>query len=205
MTRRSGVPDRLEVSRADLIQALKIITHGTGNYAGDASLRFEDGLLSIEAGNSVAKMPASGIWPVPVYVDASWVRRMAKKMPEGEPIRLRVAEGRIYANRYSETCAFAAREHPLITQTPPFDERRLILAAAKILKPLHVTLSDLDGIVSDARTKGTLSWLQESSSSPEEQKMIAIIAKAWVLLAPLGVEGAGLRRLIDKTVRNAWK
>ena len=35
--------------------------------------------------------------------------------------------------------------------------------------------------------------------------MISIVAKAWVLLAPLGVETADIRRLIEKAVRNAWK
>ena len=35
--------------------------------------------------------------------------------------------------------------------------------------------------------------------------MIAIVAKAWMLLAPLGIETADIRRLVDKAVRNAWK
>jgi hypothetical protein len=35
--------------------------------------------------------------------------------------------------------------------------------------------------------------------------MIAMIAKAWMLLAPLGVETADLRRLVNDAVRNAWK
>ena len=35
--------------------------------------------------------------------------------------------------------------------------------------------------------------------------MIAMIAKAWVLLAPMGVETADLRRLVNDAVRNAWK
>ena len=32
-----------------------------------------------------------------------------------------------------------------------------------------------------------------------------MVTKAWMLLAPLGVEMADIRRLIDKAVRNAWK
>jgi len=35
--------------------------------------------------------------------------------------------------------------------------------------------------------------------------MIAIVAKAWVVLAPLGVETADLRQLVNTAVRNAWK
>jgi hypothetical protein len=35
--------------------------------------------------------------------------------------------------------------------------------------------------------------------------MISIVAKAWVLLAPLGIETPDLRRLVELAVRNAWK
>jgi len=33
--------------------------------------------------------------------------------------------------------------------------------------------------------------------------MIATVAKAWIVLAPLGVETSDLRSLIDNAVRNA--
>ena len=138
MIPRSDPTDALEVSRADLTQALKIVAHGIGKFAGDASLRCEHGCLSIEAGNTVAKVPARGIWPVPIFVGASWVRRIAKRMPAGDRIRLQIAEGRIYTNRYSEPCALASREHPLNPELPQVDEQRLILEAARILKPLHI-------------------------------------------------------------------
>ena len=54
-------------------------------------------------------------------------------------------------------------------------------------------------MVAEALTKGTPSW------SEEDKKMLAIIARAWVLLAPLGVETADIRRLVNNAVRNAWK
>ena len=76
---------------------------------------------------------------------------------------------------------------------------QLILEAARILKPLLITKWDLVALVVEARARGTASW------SEEDKKMIAIIAKAWVLLAPLGVETADLRRLVNDAVRNAWK
>jgi hypothetical protein len=79
------------------------------------------------------------------------------------------------------------------------DEHISIAEAARILKPLLVKQSDLEAVVADARARGTPSW------SEEEKKMIAIIAKAWALLAPLGVEPADIRRLVNNAVRNAWK
>ena len=38
-----------------------------------------------------------------------------------------------------------------------------------------------------------------------DKKMIEIVAKAWKLLAPLGVETGDIRRFVDDVVRNAWK
>ena len=114
MTPHSDPPYELEVSRADLAQALKTVVRTIGKRLGDGSLRFENGCLSIEAANTMAETPARGIWPVPIFVGNSWVRQIARKMPAGDPIRLRVAEGRIYANRYSEPCARSSENTHLI-------------------------------------------------------------------------------------------
>ena len=35
--------------------------------------------------------------------------------------------------------------------------------------------------------------------------MIATVAKAWALLAPLGIETSDLRSLIDNAVRNGFR
>ena len=56
-----------------------------------------------------------------------------------------------------------------------------------------------DKLVSEAVPKETVGW------SAEEKKVMQLVTKAWLLLAPLGVEIADIRRLIDKAVRNAWK
>ena len=189
----------LEVFRADLAQVLKIVARAIGKRPGDASLRFEDGCLSIEADNTVADAPARGTWPLPIFVGASWVRRLAKRLPAGDPIHLRVDAGRLYANRYSEPCGWTPREQPAPTEPPSIDENFLILEAARILKPLRVRRSHLEELAAEARARGTASW------SVEEKKVIATVAKAWVLLAPMGVETVDIRRLVDKAVRNAWK
>ena len=73
------------------------------------------------------------------------------------------------------------------------------VARTKYREPLRIRRSHLEELVSEVRARGTASW------SGEEKKLIAITAKAWVLLAPLGVETSDIRRLVDKAVRNAWK
>ncbi len=189
----------LEVSRADLSHALEIVARAIGKGTGDACFRFENGSLSVEAANTVAETSARGSWPLPVFAGVSWVRRLAKHMPAGNPIRLRAEAGRLYANKYSEPCAWTPREQPAAAEPPPIDEDLLIAEAARILKPLRVRRSQLEKLISDAHTREAATW------PAEEKKMIAIVAKAWVVLAPLGVETADLRQLVNDAVRNAWK
>ena len=195
----SAAPACLEIGRASLTHALKIVAKPLRKDTGEASLRFEDGHVSIEAAGTVANSPANGVWPVPVFVRASWVRRLAQRMPPGDPVRLQIREGRIYLERYSEPCAFTPTEPSADSMGPQVNEERLILEAARILKPLRIKRSDLEELVAGARAKGTATW------STDEKRMTAIVAKAWVLLAPLGIETADIRRLMEKTVRNAWK
>jgi hypothetical protein len=199
MTQPSTTPSSLEVGRADLAQALKIVARVVGKDPGDASLRFDDGHLSIEAFGTVASAPARGVWPVPIFVRASWVRRLARRMPSGDPLRLEMREDRIYLERYSEPCALTPTAVPPNPDLPQIDQEWLIEEAARILKPLLIKKSDLEELVSEARAKRTASW------STDERRMTAIVAKAWVLLAPLGIETTDIRRLMEKTVRNAWK
>jgi len=207
MTPHSDPPYELEVARADMALALKTVARAIGKRPGGARLRFEDGRFAIEIEGIVSDMPASGTWPLPVFVRGSWARRLAKRMPAGNPIHLRVDSGRLHTNRYSESCAWTPiepllpaepRPHPF-SGAPAIDENLSILEATRILEPLLVKRLDLEAMVAETRARGTALW------SEEEKKMTAIIAKAWVLLAPLGVETADIRRLVEKAVRNAWK
>ncbi len=199
MTRLASTSASLSVGRADLNHALTIVTRGIGKYAGEANLRFENGLLSVEAHGTVASAPASGAWPIPVFVQASWVRRLARRMPPGDPLRLEIKEDRIYLERYSEPCALTPTAIPANPDHTQIDEKGLIEEAAKVLKPLLIKRSDLEELIAEARAKGATPW------STDEKKMTSIVAKAWVILAPLGVETTDIRRLVDKAVRNAWK
>jgi hypothetical protein len=207
MTTQSNPECLLEVSRAEMVLAVKTVARAIGNRRGGARLRFEDARLVIEVEGTVAEVPANGSWPLPIYVRGTWVRMLAKRMPAGDPIHLRVEAGRLHANRYSESCSLVPIEPPLPAEpsrerfqaSPVIDDNISIAEAARILKPLFVKQSDLEAVVVEARARGTPSW------SEEEKRMIAIIAKAWVLLAPMGVETSDIRRLVNNAVRNAWK
>ena len=77
--------DGLEVSREDLLKAVRIVSRLVEKRNKAVSLRFEDGWLFIEAGHghAVAKAHAQGYWPLTIVVGVSWVRRLAKNMPPG--------------------------------------------------------------------------------------------------------------------------
>ena len=206
MTPPSDPPYELEVARADLSQALKTVARAIGQNPGDACFRFADGLLSIEAANTSADAPALGTWPLPIFVSTWWVRRIARRMPTGDQIRLRADDGRLYMNRYSETCAGTSREQPVSPELSTIDENLLISDAALILKPLRVGRPAVEQLVTEALARGISSWSRGVVAwGEEENKMSMIVERARMKLAPFGVEMTDIRRLVDKMLHDAWK
>jgi hypothetical protein len=64
----------------------------------------------------------------------------------------------------------------------------------------------VEGLVSEALARGTSSWSRGIVAwSEEEKKMRIIVENAWMKLAPFGVGMPDIRRLVDKTLRDAWK
>jgi hypothetical protein len=189
----------LAIPRSDLISSIQFVSVWMGKWARSVTLSFESGSLVIEAGESMMKVSARGEWPEPIMTDASWVRVIAKNMPEGNPIRLCVQDGKLSTNKFSVPCVLASEGLPPIPEPPEPDEKRLILEAVQTLKPLLLTQKDVEKMVSEARARGSSTWFHH------DKKMIAIVARAWKLLAPLGVETGDIRRFVDDAVRNAWK
>jgi hypothetical protein len=191
--------DGLIVPRADLAEALEIVSHLMGRRVSGASLRFEDGWLFVAAGGTVAKAPAQGVWPLTIVVGPTWVRRLAKSLPPGDPVLLRVENGRLYANKYSEPCGWSTEKDPLDPSLGTITEEQRIFEAATVLKPFLVGKGDIESLVKTARNRGPAKRLAS------EETMISAVSKAWAHLAPLGVETSDLRTTIDGVVRNAWR
>ena len=190
--------DGLIVARAELAEALGIVAQLMGRRATGVSLRFEDGSLFVSAGSAVAKAPAQGSWPLTIIVGPSWVRRLAKSLPSGEPVLLRVEDGRLHVNKYSEPCGWSTVKDPLDPSLGKATEARRISEAAVTLKPFLIVREDIQALVQLARKRAPAKWVES------EETMISAVAKAWALLAPLGVETSDLRNLVDGAVRNAW-
>jgi hypothetical protein len=193
------VTAELVVDRTQFLKALKFVSKGMRKFAGDASLVFDNGQFCIEAGEVSMTATATGSWPVPIYVRGSWLRQMARTPPASDPVQLKVVDARIFAGRYSVTCALVPRPAEIIEEPSLINKERMIDEAARILKPLRIKRADLDDLIANAPHKEEILW------SPEEKRMATIIAKAWLLLAPLGIEMSDIREMVDNTVRNAWK
>lgn len=188
----------LEVSPSEFREALRDVARSMPRKRRAVSLwlRDKDGQLVIDAGVTASMIPAKGEWMTTVVVAASWVRRLAKRLPSGDPIRLHVSGLRLYANRFSEPCSISLEEIPRDPNPP---NAGLIPKAAAILEPLLIKREEVEQLAATARARGAAEW------SEQEKTILPLIGKAWSLLAPLGVETKDLRRLVDSANRDAWK
>jgi hypothetical protein len=190
----------LEIDRDDFTAALKAAaSQVTGFSPGDLGLYFESGKLVIKADDTVAAVTASGTWPVPVFVPSEWVRTLEKHLPAGDPVCLNVEGGRIFVNGRSEACSLTESEDLRADELSEDDEEYLFCEAAALLKPLRVTYPDLVDLVTRKRPHSVL------PISSRERQFFETLAKAWVLLAPFGVETADLLELADGAFPDAWR
>ena len=187
---------QLELPSAEFKEALRSLARSMPRTQRAVSLWFEDGKLFIDADPAGVRVPARGEWFATTIVAASWVRRLAKRMPTRNPIRLRAADGKLYVNRFSEPCSLSFVRHHRDPEPPNTD---VISKAAIILEPLLIRREEVEQAVASARARGTVVW------SEQERPVMTIIGQAWALLAPLGVETNDLRRLVDDANRDAWK
>jgi hypothetical protein len=194
------IKDGLAVGRADLEHALRIIADTLSPQVRGICLSYDEPWLYLKTRTNLARASAKGIWPLTIIVPASWAKRLVRKLPAGDPIILHVDDGRLYINKFSVPCEWTAEEDvldPQIVENTTAEYR--LRRAAEILKPFCVEEDQLQRLLTEVRERGVPAW------SETEQKMIAAVAKAWTILAPLGIETTDLQRLITDSVRNAWQ
>jgi hypothetical protein len=127
-------------------------------------------------------------------------------MVTGDPISLRVEQESLHANRFSGPCSGASNERSPASWSLDDEADLLIQEAARILKPLRIERSVVEGLVAEALARGTSLWSRGIVAwSEEEKKMRTIVEKAWMRLAPFGVGMSDIHRLVEETIRDAWK
>jgi len=226
---------RLSVSRPEFAKALRLVGRaGRDVRSGEAILTFDGGRLIIDLSGNVAQVAATGAWPSEVRLPGGALERLAKSLPEGNPLDLKVEGDRLLAARFAMPCKWSMLSRPgtpvpdlIPANADPFQilmirtrcsdaeidaagatgliaeaERRIdstCEAAARILHHYGVSPAHLRKLCDEHAADGSRKF------SESDGVTIGQIAKAWQLLAPLGVEPDELKALMDDCLRNAWR
>jgi hypothetical protein len=190
----------VRIEREELLRYLTVLSKSISAKDKVARISFADGWLMIAVGEADFAIAAEGRWAKAVSIDASWIQKMNRLMPAGNPLVLRVEKKHFYINSFGVPCHEVAKKKPPAPSKvePSREALRSIGEAAKLLEPFHVTAQDVIELVKKAQCTGPSLW------TADETKMIASVAKAWSFLAPFGVETSDLRSLIDNAVRNGF-
>ncbi len=225
---------QLQVNRSELARALGTLGR-TGRAVANAQaiLTFDGGALNLDLAGGVAQIPAVGKWPKEVRLPGDALERLAKVLPDEDPLPLRIVGGRFFAARFSIACEIRDSSHPTPVREllPPdadlFDillvrsrcsdheidaagatrlvsdaEKRLddlCAKAAALLRMYRITATDLRAICNRHIEDGICQFRESDRTT------IRQIASVWALLAPLGVEPAEIKELMDSRLKNAWR
>jgi hypothetical protein len=199
-----------------------------------AVLTFDQNRLTIDLVGNVTQLPASGDWPSEVRLLGVHLERLARSLPEEDPLPLKVEGKRLFVARFSIPCECRVSR---AVSTPV---RELIPANADVFDLLmmavrcseeEIDAAGASALVSNAQLKldelctkaarilgacGVsplhLRQLCEEHAAEGDRhfresdaKAILQIAKAWCILAPMGVDPMEIKALMDYCLRNAWK
>ena len=93
----------ITVSRAELAKALALVTVGVRKGTPPSEVRFSvaDGLLDILGPGAAHSLPAQGTWPSAVLANSGALKRVASRLPSGNPAVLRAENSRLYIGSFS--------------------------------------------------------------------------------------------------------
>lgn len=226
---------RLSVNRPEFAKALKLVGRaGKDVRSGEAILTFDGGRLIIDLSGNVAQVAATGDWPNEVRLPGGTLERLAKSLPEDNPLDLKVEGERLLAARFSIPCEWRTLSQPGPTPVPdlipPNADPFQILMIRSRCSEEEIDAAGATGLIAeaerriDATCQAAARLLQSYGVTPahlrrlcdehaadgtrmfRESDDVAIgqIARAWKLLAPFGVEPDELKVLMDNGLRNAW-
>ena len=148
-------------------------------------LSFDGELLHMDMSRARVKVPAHGSWAGQVRVAVLFLVSIVKFPPSGDPIILRVEDGRLLVGTTSYPCEWQATAKSLIQL--PIDVNTPLLLALK----LRYTADQI-------RTSGLKAVVDEA-----EEKCNRNVNTAMKALAKYGIKPADLRALIDKALRES--
>ena len=181
----------LRVSREIFRESLRRLQRAGKKSPAPVRIEWIDGTVVVSWGNSSERLPAEGNWPEAVHVSASWLKALAKLLPDVDPLTLRVRDRRLYAENYSQPCLYP--ETPASAQARLVEERQQrIKDATAILRRFYVQESDVESLVNGFQSEGL------QNHPPEHDHVLKRVRGAWLLLASFGV---GTKDLCDLVKR----
>lgn len=173
----------IKVSRAELARGLRLATVGLRSKT-TTQVRFSvlNGFLEMMGPGAVHSIAAEGTWPSAVLADGGVLKRVASRLPSGDPLVLKVESSRLYIGTFSLE-ATVLDIAPVGTQLP------IGAAGADILIAI--------GRLGEARVAGSIGT-QAIESAREE--LLAGIDQAVRALKPFGIAEAEVARLVRRTM-----
>lgn len=173
--------NRLTIAPAEFKSALKPFAR-KGVKLGQVIVAFEGGFLSIESGDVVSVMRASGTWQGRASFKPSVLQALAKVPPVINPIPLAYADGHLLLAGMTIPCEWQSTAKALVSD---------------LLNPSLPELLALARTMPRAEIRGTeLGKLVTSAISAAERRIKAAAKQ----LQALGVSEAEVRQLVEKNV-----
>ena len=100
----------IRVEREELLRYLAVLSKSITSKDKVARISFDDGWLMIAVGEADFAIAAEGKWSKPVSIDASWIQKMNRLLPAGNPLVLRVEKKHFYINTFGVPCHEVAKK-----------------------------------------------------------------------------------------------
>ncbi len=184
----------LEVKTAELTRALRSLCKLEKNE-GFYHLKYSDKLLTVSIGRTREDVAAQGSWPKPVFVPRNWAETLSVKPHDVAVTTLRVSERKLWARDWGCDCSFGTED---VQDEDVIRRQKNIETAARILSRHQLTESEIATLIEQADVSKAALW------SPDDDRIVADIARAWMSLFSYGIEPSDIRRALHRKSREMW-
>ncbi len=191
----SPEPSTLAVERAPLQESLRRLRKTGKQSSEPVCLGYANGALTISWAGSSEQVPAKGQWPPTVFVPSGWLRALAKALPEGDPLRMRLDNGRVITESLSCVVVDPGTQTELVNAQ---DRARRISKAAAALRAFRVGEDDIEHLIDRSELEGNHRY------HPDEDRLLKSVGEAWAALAVSGVSADDIYKLVQQQIRQAW-
>lgn len=171
----------LHVSRKELISALGQLKISVGKRRAESMLlTYQDGKLTLDVQGVSVQVAAEGTWRGTAKFPAQAVISIMKALPAGDPLTLTFKNGRFYIEQWSIAGAWLDISPPVIDL------------------PLNASFLDILALKSKYNNAELIGSGFEEKIRGIEEAIRARIAKASVILEPVGITQGDITKLVEE-------